>query len=133
MAVDTAGNLYIADASGHRVLRIARFGIITVIAGNGLSGYSGDGGSARKARLAFPQSIALDVSGNLFIADVLNHRIRKVSPEGNITTVAGDGEKGNSGDGGNAVRAQLDHPLSVAVDTAGNLYVALIPGPHHPQ
>jgi len=98
-------------------------GILTRVAGSGKYGYSGDGGPATRAQLAWPGGLALDGSGNLFIADNANHRIRKVSPEGIISTVAGS-TAGNSGDGGPATSAQLNWPTGVAVDAPGNLYIA---------
>ena len=123
MAIDTAGNLYIADTENSRMRRVTPAGIITTVAGNGLLGFSGDGGPATSAQLSGPSGVASDASGNLYIADRDNHRIRKVTPAGIITTVAGNGLLGFSGDGGPATSAQLAYPNSVAVDTAGNLYI----------
>jgi uncharacterized protein (TIGR03437 family) len=94
------------------------------VAGNGTFGYSGDGGPAVSAQLATPYGVAVDSSGNLFIADAGNYRVRKVSPSGIITTVAGNGVFGYSGDGGPATHAQLDTPYAVAVDAAGKVYIA---------
>jgi uncharacterized protein (TIGR03437 family) len=124
-AVDSARNLYIADYGNHRVLKVAPGGTISVAAGNGSQGgYSGDGGPATSAQLWGPMGVALDSGGNLYIADRLNHRIRKVSPGGTISTVAGNGVSGKSGDGGPATSAQLRTPEGVAVDFGGNLYIA---------
>ncbi len=136
LAVDAAGNLYIADAANYAVRKVAATGIITTVAGNGTSGYSGDGGPATSAELIGPQGIAVDASGNLYIADsfftvlpaqplpAFNSAIRKVTAAtGIITTVAGNGSPGYSGDGGPATSAQLS-PAGVAVDAAGNLYIA---------
>ena len=123
VAVDATGNLYIADQLNHRVRRVDRAGVITTVAGTGVWGYSGDGGPATAAQLHYPQGVAVDATGNLYIADQLNHRVRRVDRAGVITTVAGTGVWGYSGDGGPATGAQLDHPQGVAVDAAGNLYI----------
>ena len=122
VAVDGAGNLYIADRDNHRIRRVDAKGIITTVAGNGESGYSGDGGPAVTARLSWTKWVAVDGAGNLFIADGSNHRIRRVDTEGTITTVAGTGKQGYSGDGGPAVAARLNSPGGLAVDATGNLY-----------
>src|SRR5438876_1100136 len=122
VAVDAAGNLFIADAQNNRIRRVTPDGIITTVAGSGISGL-GDGGAAFWAQLNHASGAALD-AGNLFIADTLNHRIRKVTPDGIITTVAGSGTGGFSGDRGPAVSAQLNFPYSVAVDASGNLFIA---------
>jgi sugar lactone lactonase YvrE len=122
VAVDSAGNLYIADL-GDNLVREVSNGIITTVAGNGTAGYSGDNGVATSAELNFPQAVAVDAAGNLYIADYGNERIRKVS-NGLITTVAGSGTWGFSGDGGAATSAKLFAPIGIAVDAAGNLYIA---------
>ena len=125
VAVDASGNLFIADWGNNRIRKVSTSGIITTVAGNGTSGYSGDGGSADSAELYYPVGVAVDASGNLFIADEYNHRIRKVSTSGVITTVAGKiGAGGYSGDGGSATAAELSTPLGVAVDASGNLFIA---------
>jgi sugar lactone lactonase YvrE len=126
LAVDITGNLYIADSANHRVLRVDRAGRIATVAGTGDAGYSSDGGPATEAKLAFPVGLAVDAVGNLYIGDVGNHRVRRVDPAGVITTVAGTGVRGFSGDGGLATAAKLDlvHRGKLAVDTAGNLYIA---------
>jgi trimeric autotransporter adhesin len=129
IAVDSAGNLYIADTYNDRVRKITSDGVITTIAGNGTSGFGGDGGKAASAQLSMPSGIAVDSAGNLYIADWGNNRIRKVTAEGVITTVAGNGKDGYSGDGGQAITARLSGPFGVAVDSAGNLYIA-DPGNH---
>ncbi|OGP11992.1 MAG: hypothetical protein A3G39_07000 [Deltaproteobacteria bacterium RIFCSPLOWO2_12_FULL_43_16] len=121
LALDSAGNLYIAG--DNRVRKISINGIITTVAGNGTYGFSGDGGPATSARLYYPSDVAVDSQGNLFIADYGNNRIRKVSLDGIMTTVAGNGGSGFSGDGGSAISAQVN-PVDVAVDTQGNLYIA---------
>jgi sugar lactone lactonase YvrE len=129
VAVDTAGNLYIADSSNNRVRKVSTSGTITTVAGNGSSGHWGDGGTATNAGLASPWGVAVDAAGNLYIADSDNHRVRKVSMSGTITTVAGSGTTGYSGggysgDGGPATGATLNNPYGVAVDTSGSLYIA---------
>jgi hypothetical protein len=123
MAADGAGNLYIATPGGSRVRMVSPDGIITTIAGTGIQGFSGDGGPATSARLRSPTGIAVDGAGNLYIADPHDNRIRKVTPAGIISTVAGNGVSGFSGDGGPATSAQLSEPGDVAVDGAGNLFI----------
>ena len=127
VAVDSAGNLYIADSSNHRIRKVSD-GVITTVAGSGAvfpskGGFSGDNGPATSAQLDYPAGIAVDSAGNLYIADEGNHRVRRVS-DGVITTVAGNGTQGLSGDNGPATNAQLGSPTGVAVDSAGNLYIA---------
>jgi trimeric autotransporter adhesin len=122
VAVDSLGNLYIADNFNNRIRKVSN-GVITTVAGNGSSGFSGDNGPATSAQLSGPVGIALDSAGNLYIADSNNNRIRKVS-NGVITTVAGNGSPGFSGDNGPATSAQLRSPAGIALDSAGNLYIA---------
>jgi uncharacterized protein (TIGR03437 family) len=122
VAVDSGGNLYIADTSNNRVRKVSN-GVISTVAGNGASGFSGDGGPATSAQLALPASVALDSKGGLYIADFQNNRVRKVS-NGTITTVAGTGTAGFNGDNGPAAAAQICEPMGVAVDLADNLYIA---------
>lgn len=124
VALDAAGNLYIADRLHARVRKVGANGTIATIAGDGTFGDSGDGGPATHARLKRPQRVAVDAAGNVYIADAAAHRVRKVSAAGTITTVAGTGAKGFSGDGGPAQLAALDAPSGVALDAAGNLYIA---------
>ena len=124
VAADGAGNLYIADSWNHRIRKVDAAGNISTVAGSGRDGYSGDGGPALRAQLAEPWDAAADGAGNLYIADTGNNRIRKVDAAGVISTVAGSGETGYSGDGGAAVRARLSHPGDVTVDRAGNIYIA---------
>ena len=124
LALDVSGNLYIADTSNYRIRRVDGTGTITTIAGIGESDYSGDGGPAVLARLYDPAGVTVDGEGNLYIADSGNHSIRRVDGAGTITTVAGTGTRGNGGDGGPAIEAQLSSPKGVAVDSGGNLYIA---------
>jgi sugar lactone lactonase YvrE len=124
IAVDSKGNLYIADKGAHRIQIIAPDGVISAFAGNGMKGYSGDGGKATSAQLSEPTSVAIDSVGNLYIADFGNKRVRKVAPDGVITTIAGNGNPGHSGDGGPATSAQLSSPVAVAMDATDNLYIA---------
>jgi len=124
VAVDAAGNLFLADAGNNRIRKVTPDGMISTVAGNGTEGFNGDGGPATSAQLFYPDSVAVDAAGNLFIGDSLNNRIRKVTPDGAISTAAGKEISGVSGDGGPATSAQLDHPLGVAVDAAGNLFIA---------
>ena len=124
VAVDASGNLYIADTDNNRIRKVSPNGIITTVAGNGIAGFGGDNGPASQAQLNHPEGVAVDASGNLYIADTGNNRIRKVSPNGIITTVAGTGIAGFSGDGGPATQAQLNQPEGVAVDASGNLFIA---------
>ena len=124
VAVDSFGNVYIADTSNSAIRMISN-GIITTVAGiGGQGGYSGDGGQATSAKLRAPQSVTVDASGNLYIADMLNERIRRVDTSGIITTVAGTGTAGFSGDGGTATAAMLSTPVGVGVDASGAVYVA---------
>ena len=125
VVVDNSGNLYIADTGNSRVRKVSGDGVITTIAGTGVSGYSGDGGPAKSAQLKAPTGLALDASGNLYVADYLDNRIRKISTDGVITTVAGRGDFNPPlGDGGPAINAALAGPLGVAVDSSGNVYIA---------
>jgi len=126
VAVDSSGNVFIADYGNDRIRRVdAVTGIITTVAGNGNSGFSGDGQAATNASLKSVYGVAVDGFGNLFIADQGNDRIRRVDAvTGIITTVAGNGSVGYSGDGGPATNASLDGPFGVGVDRAGNLFIA---------
>jgi sugar lactone lactonase YvrE len=131
VTLDASGNMYIADGGiycsgpgGHTVRKVDRHGIITTVAGTGERGFSGDGGPATKAQLDVPFAVAADREGNLYITDENNYRIRKVDKDGIITTFAGTGEGGYSGDGGPATSAKLRDPGGIAFDAPGNLYVA---------
>ena len=125
VALDEAGNAYISDSYSSRVLKVDTTGNVTVVAGNGTRGYSGDGGPATSAALNGPESVVVDATGNIFIADTENSVIREVTASnGNITTVAGNGSPGYSGDGGPATGAQLYDPYGVFVDGSGNIFIA---------
>ena len=136
VVVDAAGAIYIADAANNRIRRVGVNGMITTAAGNGTNGYSGDGSFATNAELGNASSVTLDAAGNLFVADTLNERIRKVDSNGIISTVAGNGfttngvgtgpgdDGGFSGDGGAATNAELNSPMGVAVDYAGNCFIS---------
>lgn len=124
LALDPAGNLYVADYGNSVIRKIALNGTITTVAGTGVAGYSGDGGAAVDAELAYPESVAADSAGNLYIADTLNQTIREVSASGSIATVAGNRTPGYSGDGGPAASAQLYYPKGVAVASSGEIYIA---------
>lgn len=114
----------IADTFNHRIRRITPDGIITMVAGTGTRGFSGDGGPAVAAEISTPSGLAADAAGNLFIAGGSNYRTRKITPAGVITTVAGTGIAGLSGDGGPAEAAQFNFVWGIAVDAGGNLFVA---------
>jgi sugar lactone lactonase YvrE len=125
VALDASGNLFIADRSNHRIRRVAAgTGVITTVAGTGALGFSGDGGPATSALLRSPSGVAVDSSGNLFIADSENNRIRVVNAgTGIIATIAGNGTEGFGGDGGPAIRASLNDPIGLCVDTRGNVFI----------
>jgi uncharacterized protein (TIGR03437 family) len=124
LATDAGGNVYIAEFATQRVRRVTPAGVITTIAGTGVSGFAGDGGPANQARLNLPVGVAVDAAGNVFISDYGNQRIRRVAAgTGVITTVAGTGTGGFSGDGGPATSAQINFPEAIAVDKAGNLFI----------
>ncbi len=124
VALDNVGNLYIADKGNHRIRKVTRSGLISTVAGNGQLGSSGDGGLAINASMNQPNGVAVDSSGNLYISDTNNNRIRKVNSAGIITTIAGTGINGFSGDGGQATQAQLDTPVGITLDSVGNLLIA---------
>ena len=125
VVLDTAGNLYIADNGNYRIRKVSTAGIITTVAGNGdAGGFSGDGGPATSASLTSAVGVTLDTSGNLYISEFNGHRIRKVNTAGIITTVAGNGVQGFSGDNGAATSARLNSPAGMALDSAGNLYIS---------
>ncbi len=124
VAVDGGGNVYILDSRSERVRKVTPAGIISTIAGTGDYGYSGDGGPATAAQIGTPSGIAIDGNGNIYVADVRNTNIRKITPAGIISTIAGNGHKGFSGDGKQAMLAQFYEPNGLAVDVSGNIYIA---------
>jgi uncharacterized protein (TIGR03437 family) len=124
LAFDSGGNLYVCDTGNFRIRKITPAGIISTFAGNGSQGYSGDGGPAVSASFGTSTRIAIDSSGNVYIADGDNHRIRRITTDGIIHTFAGNGANASSGDGGSALLASLKAPEGLAFDAAGNLYVA---------
>jgi len=123
VAVDAAGNVYIAEYLNARVRKVTPNGTITTVAGTGVAGFGGDGGPATDALLNEPFRVALDNAGNLCISDYGNYRVRKVTSDGIITTIAGNGNTDSSGDGGPATSAGIDSPGDLALDSAGNLFI----------
>lgn len=124
IVIDRDGNLLLADSLNHAILKIDSRGYLTYLAGNGERGFTGDGGPAVKAQLHSPYDVRIDSKGNVYIADVKNHCIRKVDRQGVISTVAGTGVAGYSGDGGPAVNAQLNMPYGILLDNEDNLLIA---------
>lgn len=124
VARDASGNLYISDSDNCRIRKVAPTGTISTFAGTALCGYSGDGGPAKSARVSFPASLVFDPRGNLIFADEYNSVIRMISPAGTISTIAGNGIAGYSGDGGPATSANLSFPEGVSVDSTGRIYIA---------
>ena len=124
VAADAHGNLFVGQSSDSVIRKVAPDGIITTVAGNGVYGFSGDGGPATSASINYPRVLAVDATGNLYFASTYSERIRKVTPAGIITTVAGNGISGYSGDDGPATEASLDSPRGVAVDVAGNVLIS---------
>ncbi|MCA9101928.1 MAG: hypothetical protein KDA63_12285 [Planctomycetales bacterium] len=120
------GALYVTEVTNHRVRRVdLATGTISTVAGSGRKGYAGDGGPATAAELNEPYEVRFDADGNMFFVEMQNHLVRRVDAQtGRISTVAGTGEAGFSGDGGPATAAQFDHPHSIALDEAGGLYIA---------
>ncbi|MFF7365270.1 RICIN domain-containing protein [Streptomyces sp. NPDC008125] len=124
VAVDGAGALYIADADNHRVRKVTSDGTISTVAGTGSAGFDGDGGPAAAAKLNLPLAVVVDSAGNMYVSEYNNHRVRKITPDGTISTVAGTGSAGFDGDGGPAISAQLKQPRGLAVDCVDALYIA---------
>jgi sugar lactone lactonase YvrE len=125
VAIDSTGNLYIVDRDNNCIRKVtATTGVISTVAGNGTPAYSGDGGPATSATLNDPTAIAIDTFGNIYIADTNNCRVRKVmGSTGIISTVAGNGAEGTSGDGGSALSAEIGYPYGLAVDSIGKIYI----------
>lgn len=124
VAVDKSGNVYIADTGNHRIRQVSPLGTISTIAGTGKAGYSGDLGPAAAAQLNAPAYVIADDSGNIYVSDTANHRVRRIAPDGGIATIAGNGFQGFAGDGSSALYAFLDAPRGLALDRSGNLYIA---------
>jgi sugar lactone lactonase YvrE len=124
LTIDSKDNLYAAEYRGSAVWRIAADGSAATIAGTGVPGFSGDGGPATAAQLNGPSGVTLGADGSLYIADTMNHRVRRIAPDGTISTFAGTGVSGFSGDGGPAAAAQFSFPAQTLFDSAGNLYVS---------
>jgi sugar lactone lactonase YvrE len=124
VVVDSAGNLFISHRSKNRIRKVDKDGIITTIAGNGTAGFGGDNGPALKASFNFPAGLCLDQTGNLYVADRNNHRVRRIDTSGIVTTVAGVGVPDMGGDGGPAVEAYLNYPSDLVCDGKGNLYIS---------
>lgn len=124
IATDASDNLYVLNRGHNKIMKTGSDGIAKRIIGTGVAGFSGDGGPAVQAQINFTNHLAVDADGNIFLADTGNHRIRKVSASGIIETVAGTGQTGFSGDGGPAIEAQIFNPVAIAVDNAGNVFVA---------
>ncbi len=124
VAIDAAGNIYIADSQNHRIRKITPAGIIGTFAGTGVAGFAGDSGLAINCKFYYPTDVAVDGAGNVYVADQYNNRIRKINTGGTITTVAGSGVQGFGGDSGLAVKAKLNFPRTIALDAAGNMYIA---------
>ena len=118
-AIDPAGNIYVADKEAHRVRKFAPRGVISTFAGSGSAGFGGDGGPAAQAQLNRPEGIAVDVAGNVYIADTENFRVRRVATDGVITTIAGAGQNNREGDGGLATKASIGNVFDVAVGCTG--------------
>ncbi len=124
ITVDRRGNIFVAEGGNNRIRKISASGIISTVAGSGAAGFSGDRGPATAAKLRFPIGVALDLAGNIYVSDVANNRVRKINTSGVITTVAGNGSGGFSGDGGPALSAKLSSPESVTFDRMGNMYIS---------
>jgi sugar lactone lactonase YvrE len=118
------GTIYVADTDNHRIRRVDTDGTISTVAGTGMAGFSGDGGPAARAQLNDPRAVAVDKGGNVYVGEELGQRVRRIDPSGTITTIAGNGTAGFSGDGGPAAAAQLDHLRALSLDSRGDLWIA---------
>ena len=124
VAIDTKGNIYVSDTDNCQIRKIGTNGKITVLAGTGICGFSGDGGPAKSATISFPYGVAFDHNGDLLFVDYGNNRIRKITTKGTISTIAGNGNYGYTGDGGPALQATIGYPVAISADPAGNFYIA---------
>lgn len=124
IAADSGGNIYFADQWNYMILKISTKGMLSIVAGNGYGGNKGNNGLATAAELSAPWGIATDKKGNIYFTDVTNHTVHKINAAGIITTIAGKGERGYSGDGGTATDATLNEPRGIAIDDNGNIYIA---------
>ena len=124
VAIDYAGNVYFSDQGNQRIRRITPAGVMATVAGNGTAGFNGDGGPATAASLNFPGGLAVDQGGVLYVADSPNHRVRRITPDGRVDTVAGNGAGTFNGDGRQALAAALNAPFGLAIDAGGALYIA---------
>lgn len=128
VAVDALGNLYLSDTDYHRIRKVTADGMISIFAGTGIAGFGGDGGAADQAQLNMPYGLVIGEAGDLYVADLGNNRVRHITPDGLITTIAGNGDRSSEGDGGPAVEASLCTPRNLALDAAGNLYISEFEG-----
>lgn len=128
IAIDRLGNLYLSDTDNHRIRKVSTGGIITTLAGTGIAGFSGDGGLAASAQFNLPYGLACDLTGNLYVADLGNNRVRRIAPDGTVSTIAGGGPAATVNEGDLAINSQLLTPRNVATDAAGNLYISEFSG-----
>ena len=122
VCIDNSGNIYIADYGNHVIRKVNTSGIISIFAGNGALGYFGDGGPATSAQLGYPYGVCADAGGNIYITDGYSQTIRKVDINGIISTIAGNGNSGYSGDGGLAINAELYAPSAICTDNIGDIF-----------